>query len=412
MREIIASIDIGSATLKLVVAEILNERFNVLCALDEESRGVKKGVICEVQETSYAIKRLLNKAEKMLGVKVPKAIISINEDSADFKIGLGSVSITSEDKEISNADIARVLKTSRQDQVPAGNEVVDIVPISYKVDGVKMFNPLGYHGEKLEVKSVVMSVPKRDIYEIAKELEHIDVEVIDIQLPTLSTYYAHKREYTDTTAGVIIDCGAETIKIGIINKGKIINNLVIPKGGSTVDADIAFIYKLSMEDAKKVKETFALANKRNANEHLDMSMMNTLGEKVSINQKEVSEVVMSRLHELLNMAKNEINYLTKKEISYIIISGGLTEIKDFQLEIESVFGTSANLGKINIVGVRDNKYASCVGMIKYFDAKLKQRDREFSIFNQDELDILNGKENKKALSGDSILGKVFGLFNK
>ena len=412
MREIIASIDIGSSNLKLVVAEILNDRFNVLCALDEESRGVKKGVICEVQETSYAIKKLLNKAEKMLGVKVPKAIISINEDSADFKIGLGSVSITSEDKEISNADIARVLKTSRQDQVPNGNEVVDIIPISYKVDGSKVYNPLGSHGEKLEVKSVVISVPKRDIYEIAKELEHIGIELIDIQLPTLSTYWAHKRESTDVTAGAIIDFGADTIKIGIINKGIPVNNLVITKGGSTVDADIAFIYKLSMEDAKKVKETFAFANKKNAKDHIDMTMMNTLGEKVTINQKEVSEVVMSRLHELLNMAKNEINYLTKKEISYIIISGGLTEIKDFPLEIESVFGTNAQLGKINIVGVRDNKYASCVGMIKYFDNKLKQKDREFSIFNQDDLDILNGKENKKALSGDSILGKVFGLFNK
>ena len=141
MREIIASIDIGSSNLKLVVAEILNDRFNVLCALDEESRGVKKGVICEAQETAYAVKRLLNKAEKILGVKVPKAIISINEDTADFKIGLGSVSITSEDKEITNADIGRVLKTSRQDQVPNGNEVVDIIPISYKVDGSKVYNP-------------------------------------------------------------------------------------------------------------------------------------------------------------------------------------------------------------------------------------------------------------------------------
>ena len=412
MREIIASIDIGSATLKLVVAEILNDRFNVLCALDEESRGVKKGVICEVQETSYAIKRLLNKAEKILGVKVPKAIISINEDTADFKIGIGSVSITSEDKEVTNADISRVLKSSRQDQVPNGNEVVDIIPISYKIDGTKIYHPLGGHGEKLDVKSVVMSVPKRDIYEIAKELEHIGIEVIDIQIPTLSTYWAHKRESTDLTAGAIIDFGADTIKIGIINKGIIVNNLVITKGGNTVDADIAFIYKLSMEDAKKVKETFALANKKNANPNIDIQMMNTLGEKVTINQKEVSEVVMSRLHELLNMAKNEINYLTKKEISYIIISGGLTEIKDFPLEIESVFGTNAQLGKINIVGVRDNKYASCVGMIKYFDNKLKQKDREYSIFNPDELEILNGKENKKALSGDSILGKVFGLFNK
>ena len=118
---------------------------------------------------------------------------------------------------------------------------------------------------------------------------------------------------------------------------------------------------------------------------------------------------MSRLHEMLNVAKNEINYLTKKEISYIIITGGLTEIKDFSLEVESVFGKSAQVGKINIVGVRDNKYASAIGMIRYYDSKLKLREKDYSIFNQDELDILSGNSGKKN-SGDSVFGKVFGIF--
>ena len=117
---------------------------------------------------------------------------------------------------------------------------------------------------------------------------------------------------------------------------------------------------------------------------------------------------MSRLHEILNMAKNEINYLTKKEISYIIITGGLSEFKGFTYEVESVFGPLAKIGKINIVGVRHNKYACSVGMIKYFDEKLKLRDKEYSMFNQEELETLSG--NGKNKNNDSVINKVFGIF--
>ena len=86
MREVLASIDIGSYKIKLVVAEIIDEQFNILCALDEDSRGVSHGVIVEPNETEYAIKKLLIKAEEMLGIKITKAMCAVNEEAADFKI--------------------------------------------------------------------------------------------------------------------------------------------------------------------------------------------------------------------------------------------------------------------------------------------------------------------------------------
>ena len=164
MREIIASIDIGGERIKLVVAEILGERLNILCALSEESRGVKKGAICEPEETGYALKKLLKKAEEMLGAKISKALVTVNEDSADFKVGEGSITITSDDKEISVGDITRVLKQSVGDNIHKGNDLVTVVPISFKVDGVKVGNPKEMKGSKLSVKSVIVSVPKREIY--------------------------------------------------------------------------------------------------------------------------------------------------------------------------------------------------------------------------------------------------------
>lgn len=408
MREIIASIDIGSSKIKLVVAEMVNDELNVLCAIDEDSRGVKKGVIVEPSETEYAIRKLLKKEEDILGIKVSKAIVSISEDAAEFKIGEASVSISEE--EVSANDIIRVLQQSVKGNILKEYELLTVVPIMFKVDDVKTRIPKNMKGSSLSVKSVVVSLPKKDIYETAKILEKCGIEVIDIMIDSIGSYYAHHDESTDTSTGVVIDCGAETIKIAIVNKGIVINNLVLGIGGSKVDSDIAFIYKLTEEQSKKLKETFALANKKYASQKEKELIVNTLGEKVLINQYELTEFVMSRLHELLNMAKNEINYLTKKEISYIIITGGLTELRDFPLEIESVFGRIARMGKINIIGARDNKYAVCIGMIKYFDNKLRLRDKEYSIFNEDELDILCANSDKKSNSNDSILSKVFGIF--
>lgn len=408
MRQIIASIDIGSSKIKLVVAELKEEGLNILCAIDEDSRGVKKGAIVEPDETVYAIKKLLKRVEEMLGIKISKMIVSINEEQVEFKIGEASITITSDDKEIISSDVVRVLQTSVKGNINKDMDLITVVPIMFKVDDRKTRMPKGLKGSSLSVKSVIVSAPKREIYLVAKCLEKCGIEVVDIMIPSIGSYYAHKTESTDTTTGVVIDCGAETIKVAIVNKGIVINNLVIGIGGKNVDNDIGFIYKLTEEQSKKIKENLALANKKYANPKEKESIVNTLGEKIVINQHELTEIVMSRLHEMLNMAKNEINYLTKKEISYIIITGGLTELRDFPLEVESVFGRNASVGKMQIVGARDNKYASCIGMIKYFDNKLKLRDKEYSVISSDDEEILSGTNEKK--TGDSILGKVFGIF--
>lgn len=410
MRQIIASIDIGSSKIKLVVAELKEEGLNILCAIAEESRGVKKGVIVEPDETVYAIKKILKRSEEMLGIKITKVLVSVNEEQAEFKIGEASITITSDDKEILSSDIVRVLQTSVKGNINKEMDLITVIPIMFKVDDRKTRLPKGLKGSSLSVKSVIVSAPKKDIYLVAKCLEKCGLEVVDIMIPSIGSYFAHKNESTDTTTGVVIDCGAETTKVSIFNKGIIINNLVIGVGGKNVDNDIGFIYKLTDVQSKKIKENLALANKKYASAKEKESLVNTLGEKVVINQHELTEIVMSRLHEMLNMAKNEINYLTKKEISYIIITGGLTELRDFPIEVESVFGRSASVGKMQIVGARDNQYASCIGMIKYFDYKLKLRDKEYSVISSDDEEILTGNNDKKSGSGDSILGKVFGIF--
>jgi len=410
MREIIASIDVGSHLIKLIVAEILNNKMNILCALEEESRGVKNGMIVEPVEVEYALKRLLNQAEEKLNTTITKAIVDVPEGETIFKIGEASLTITDEDKEVTGEYIQKVLQMSVKGNVDEGFDLVTVIPIMFKVDDRKTKIPKGMKGNSLSVKSVVISSPKKDICLIAKSLEKCGVEVSDIMIPSIGTYFAHKTENMENNTCAVIDIGYDTTKVAIINKGIIINNLVIDTGTKNIDNDISFVYKLSLKDASKVREELGLASRKNARAQETMEVVNNLGEKIKIDQYELSSLMMSRLHEMLNIVKNEINYLTKKEISYIIVSGGLSEQRDFDIEVESVFGPIAFIGKNNYIGARNNKFASAIGMIKYFDSKLKLRDKDFSVFSDDDLDSLVSNGNKKAMTGDSILGKVFGIF--
>ena len=414
MREVLSSLDIGSSKIKLVVAEVLNDEFNIICALEEKSRGVKKGAIYNPDDVEYAIKKLLKKAEEALGFKINKLIVSVNEDSCSFKVGEAQIDISDEGEVHANS-IQKVLQQSYKGALEAGNELVTIIPIKYVVDDQVTISPKGMKGNSLQVRSVVVSVPKRDIYDMAKIIEKCNCEVVDVMIPSIGAFYAHK-EYIESKnsliikdkTGIIVDIGAETTNIGVINKGIIINNIVLDFGGSLIDQDISFIYKIDMDKAKEIKERFAVANKRKASALEKEEVVNSLGEKVTINQFELSEVCRPRLQEILKKIKNEINDLTKKEISYIIITGGLTEFNGFSLEVESVFGNLAKVGSIKIIGARDNKYANAIGMIKYFHEKLRLRDKEYSMLNQEELDSLSGIGKNK--NNSSILNKVFGMF--
>lgn len=302
------------------------------------------------------------------------------------------------------------MQASVKGNIPREMELITVMPIMFKVDDQKTRMPKGMKGESLTVRSVVVSTMKKDIYLAAKCLEKCGVEVIDIMLPSIGSYFAHNNETTDADTGVVVDVGHDTIKLAVFNKGIIINNLVMNIGGKNVIDDISFVYKLNEKDSSNLSYSLALANKKNAKESEREVIVNNLGEKIVVNQYELTEVVMSRLHEMLNMAKNQINYLTKKEISYIIIVGGLSEFKDISLSVESVFGKNASIGRIMVVGARDNKYSSCIGMIRYFKEQLVFKESEFSIMSEEEIDsIVYGKGHKNP-SGESILGKVFGIF--
>lgn len=407
MRNIYSALDIGSDSIKLVCGEFIHGKLNVLCAEKTYSLGYQNNIISDKDELISSIKKLVNECSEKLGFNIRKVLLSVPVTYTDFYYTEGKEKITSEDYSVTSENIINVLKNASRGNIPANEELIQSIPVMFRVDSEESKTPLGLKGENLYVKAMLVASDKRFIYDFIRVVSEAGIEVVDIMVGALADY-ANFESSLDGKTGALINLGNTSTSVGIFSKGIFINSEILNLGGYELDRDIGLKYNLKRSDAKMVKEKFALASVKNASNKEQMKLTDKNGENIIISQRDVSELVSNRLKEVLKLAKKTINHLTKKEISYIIVTGGLTELRDAPLVIHEEFGNKARLGMINYVGARYNGYSTCIGMLLYFYSKLRLRDKEFCMITDDDIDTLvNGA---REVTNDSILGKVFGYF--
>lgn len=410
MKHVYTSIDIGTDTIKVAVCQLFNNKLNLLAASSVKSEGIKKGLIVNPETAKQKIEQAINEVEEMLGITLKKVIVSIPSYNAEFKLINGKTTING-DVGVLGKDIARVLDNAISNESLSDREVVNVLPIDFGIDNEKgIIDPKGKTGKVLTVRTVIATTPKKNIYSVVSLLENLGLEVVDISLNPVGDINIFKSKTTEEQVGAVINIGYDTTSVSIYNKGIIIKNSIIDLGSRNIDNDISYMYKVSATESVKLKEKFALAHKRYASKSDFYEMNNKLGEKIKINQFELSEIVMSRIEEILVLARKEINLLTNREVDYIIITGGTSSMDNFQVVSEEVLGNNASVGNIRVLGVRNNKYSSVVGNIVYFINKLRLRNIDYTMIDEE---IENYKENKNNIMNvinESMLGKVFGYF--
>ena len=410
MRKIIASLDIGNHTIKLVVGEIVKNKLNILACVDVPARGIKKGFVVNPESAIEALDEVFKKGEEQIGLKIRKVIVSVPSNGIECFLSEGYTSINNEERVVTSNDIIRSMQAAVYNKVMDNRELVTILPTKFLLnDSIVTASPLSMHADKLNVKAVVVTVPKKNVTPIIKCLEKLGVEVVDVTIGALGDYYEFKNNKNSEEVGAVINIGASKTTVSIFNKGIITSSEIIDMGGDNIDYDLGYVYKIGRKDALFIKENIALADKNLAQANEAVIVEDKNGDKIKINQFSASEIVMSRLEEILNLAKKQINLLTKKQISYIIVTGGVTETAEFKNIVDYVF-KNASIGEVREIGARHNKYATSVGLIKYYDSRLRLRNRDFSIFSVEEQEELSGIHKKVNISENSILGKLFGYF--
>ena len=408
MSSIYTGIELGTDSIKIVVLEKINEQYHVLSSVCSESAGIRNSHVYDIKAASVAVKKAVKSASEMLGAKITKAIVCVPPTHCNMDIVNGSVDVVN--SKITGEDVCNVLNEALKDQDFSEFELVTAIPISFTVDEEENIkDPKGMRGEVLSSKIVIGTMPKEELYRFLEVLKLAGVEAVDVGFTSTGDYYTIKNSKYDGIVGAIINIGEDNTNIAVYNKGIQIKNAVLPIGSSNVDKDLAYIFKMKENAARNLKETFAVSMSNYADSTDIVEVKNNNGEIKEISQVGVSKVVESRIREILKLAKNEIKNLTNREISYIIVTGGLSELAGFGYLVEEMFGAMAKVCNITTMGIRHNKYVSVLGIVKYLDDKLSLRGKQMNMIDGDELDDLVSPQHKM-INNENIIGKVLGHF--
>ena len=393
MKKIFTSVDIGSDTVKILVSELFSEKLNVLASTAIKSKGIRKGLVIDSNLAINTIKDGIKIINEDLGFEIKKVVVNVPSYNAKFMYVTSEIDI---EEIITTENINKAIKTSVYNKIDEDYELVTVIPIEFIVDENKgITNPIGMQCKKLCFKGIMITVPKKNIYSVIGIIEGAGLEVVDITLSGLSDYYEIKNKKLDNKIGAVINLGHETTTVSIISEGILVNTETIQLGGKNVEKDIAYVFGTNVVDARKIKEKFASCHKRFTNLNDVYELKNDMGEIVKLNQLEVTEVVMSRMVEILEFAKKQVFMLTKKEIQYIVLTGGLTEFKSFKNLVYEILGKDVIIYSMDEIGVRDNKYTTVCGMTKYFIEKMVVRGKNYSMISSEDEELLLTPDDKR-----------------
>ena len=395
MRKIYTSIELGSYSIKVIVSEIVGNNYHVLAFSNTRCKGIQNGFIENIDEVKPYLIKGINKAEEMLGFSIKEAVIGINSNDKSFEILSGTVPITNEKGIVTDYEIEKIYSEILVGNVLDSEELLTIMPISFQVDNKELTkDPKGMAGAKLSLKAVVVKVPKSSLRPYLELFKECGIKIVDVTLASIGDYYQVKNKDFDSNISAIINIGYDKIDVSIFNKGIMIKNGTIYEGSKLIDKDLAYTYRVKNSVAKKIKENFGVSSTKYADKGEVTEVVTKAEEAIVINQYDVTSIIEDRLNYLLNLAKNEISLLTNKEISNIIIVGGICELPGFIYVAEKMFNTRVSVNDIKTMGIRNNMYSSCFGIIKYLNNKLNFRGINYTMIkDEDSMSLDRDDEN-------------------
>ena len=409
MGNVYTSIDVGSDSVKIVVVEKIKNSFNLLASSSVPCAFIHHGEVTNVRGLAKIIREGLNEVEDILGVKIDKAICALNPINLNMDIVHGEVEVE-DPNSISGVDISNLLNETISSIDFGDQELVTSTPINFVIDGVKkVHDPKKCVGKKLESKIVISSIDKAAMYRMLEAIKLAGVDSIDVCFKSTGDYFTVKNDEYDNSVGAIINIGEDSTNVSIFNKGIQIKNSIINMGSVHVDRDISYIYNCNNDESRKLKEDFVYAFAEDADSNEEIVVKDRDGNDKNINQVGVSKVVEARVREILKLSYDEIKNLTNRKISYIIITGGLSEMNGMDHLVEIYFNGLCKVCKIDIIGIRNNKFSSSLGSCIYFDDKLALRGKSYNMINTEEFSNMVSIDDGVSNS-ENFVSKVFGHF--
>ena len=370
-ENLIVGLDIGTSKIVAIVAEILPEgRLEIIGMGQAPSRGLKKGVVVNIESTVTAIQRALEEAELMADCKIREVYTGIAGSHIRSINSHGMVAI--KDKEVNQSDVDRVIETARAVIIPTDQQVLHILTQEFIIDGQEdVREPLGMSGVKLEVKVHIVTGAISAAQNIIKCVRRCGLEVRDLILQPLASSMAVLSEDEKDLGVCLVDIGGGTTDIAVFTGGAIRHTSVIPIAGDQITNDVAMALRTPTADAEDLKVKYGCALRQLADAKQMIEVLG-VGDRPArqLSRQTLAEVIEPRVEELYSLVQAELRRSGFEELlsSGIVITGGSSAMEGMAELGEEVFHMPVRLGMPQYVGglaevVRNPRFATGVGLL-------------------------------------------------
>lgn len=383
----ISALDIGTTEVRIVVGETTdNDELEIIGFGRAPSRGVRKGVVVNIEATVDAIKHALEEAEAMSGVTIDSAYVNLGGANLRGANSRGVIAISRRNREINEEDVYRVIDQTRAISVPTDREIVDVLPQEFLVDGQDgIGNPIGFLGMRLEAAVHVVTSPITARQNVITSVNRASMEVEDTIINHVAiaeaTLSADEKEY----GAAVIDIGADITNLTIIYRDAVRHSAVFEMGGNHLTNDIAVGLRTPVPEAERIKrqEGCALAMLMHDTERGRMIEVPSVGGRPPrmLSRQILCEILQPRAEEIFSHAADEIQRagFEQQILSSVVLTGGGSLMEGVVEMAEQILDLPARHGIPNITGGLMNDldspaYATVAGTLLYgFHKQMNQK---------------------------------------
>ncbi len=370
-KNLVVGLDIGTSKIVAIVAEVTPEGgLDIVGLGTQPSRGLKRGVVVNIEATMASIQRVLEEAELMADCRITEVYTGIAGSHIRSLNSSGMVAI--KEKEVSQADIDRVLETAKAVAIPNDQQILHILPQEFIIDGQEdVREPLGMSGVRLEVKVHIVTGAVSAVENIVKCVRRCGLEVKDVILQPLASARAVLDDDEQELGVCLMDIGGGTTDIAVFSGGAIRHTAVIPIAGDQITNDIAMTLRTPTKDAEelKLRNGCALRQLANPNDFVEVPGVGERGPR-KLSRQMLAEVIEPRVEELYTLVQAELRRSGFEELlsSGIVLTGGTSMLTGMVELAEEVFhlpcrvGVPAYAGGLSEV-VKNPRYATAVGLL-------------------------------------------------
>jgi len=372
-KNLVVGLDIGTSKIVAIVAEVGPEgELNVIGLGTQPSRGLKRGVVVNIEATMASIQRVLEEAELMADCRIGAVTTGIAGSHIRSLNSSGMVAI--KEGEVAQADIDRVIETAKAIAIPNDQQILHILPQEFIIDGQDgVREPLGMSGVRLEVKVHIVTGAVSAVENIAKCVRRCGIELTDIVLQPLASAAAVLNDDEKELGVCLMDIGGGTTDIAVFAGGAIRHTAVIPIAGDQVTNDIAMTLRTPTKEAEelKIRHGCALRQLADANDIVEVP---GVGERAprKLSRPMLAEVIEPRIEELYTLVQSELRRSGFEELlsSGVVITGGTSMLQGMAELGEEVFHLPCRVGAPSYMGgladvVRSPRYSTAVGLLMH-----------------------------------------------